>query len=49
LFSVTDSAPQIVSIIMPVMDAIMLEQPQAADALPEADARMHALFKQVQQ
>jgi multiple sugar transport system substrate-binding protein len=45
LFPVTEHASEIVSIMEPVMDSIMLGQAQAADVLPEADQRVDALFK----
>jgi len=45
LFPVTDNASEVSSIMMEVMDAIMLGNVTAAEALPEADAEVDALFE----
>lgn len=45
LFPVTDHASEIVSIVSPVMQSIMLGQAKAADVLPAANAQVNALFK----
>jgi multiple sugar transport system substrate-binding protein len=45
LYPVTDHASEIVAIMTPVLDAIMLGQTTAAEALPEANAKINALFE----
>lgn len=45
LFPVTDRASEIVNIMTPVMQSIMLGQTKAADVLPGANAEVNALFQ----
>ncbi len=46
LYPITDHASEIVAIMKPVMDSIMLDQTTAAEALPEANTKVNALFEQ---
>lgn len=45
LFPVTDHASEIVAIVGPVMQSILLGQVKAADVLPAANAEVNALFQ----
>ena len=44
LYPITDHASEIVAIMKPVMDSIMLGETTAAEALPEANEKVNALF-----
>lgn len=46
LFPVTDNASEISDIIVEVLDAIYLDQAEAADVLPDANERVNATFNE---
>jgi multiple sugar transport system substrate-binding protein len=45
LFPITDNGAEITSIMIPTMESIMLFQAEPADILPEANAKVNALFE----
>lgn len=45
LFPVTDNASQVSSIMLPATDSILLGQAPASAVLPEADAKVDAVFR----